>query len=193
MCSGFGIIIDKKLDLWFAEPDLVGDCSHTTILKRKGIVERSSVFTRPFVRVQYPGWSEDNFEFDELETLPSWALENGIEIHQKCDQLLGRCRAAYFSFAETIRPFRVQFEAINSDATLALRWVRTSCWSDDKLTCLEQSKKYDEAIAQYRAIIDPAFHKFMESAREPLKVLVQSWSSIPGFVPPPEDFDFNVQ
>ena len=65
MCEGFGVIVDRELNVWFCEPDKEGNCSHSLTLARLGWKENDDVFLRHFVRVQFPDWTAKSFEFDE--------------------------------------------------------------------------------------------------------------------------------
>ena len=92
MCRGFGIIVTKDGRYLFCEPDMDGDCSHSEILRRAGIIENENQFLRNFVRVEYPDWKEESFRFEENLSLPAWV---GVdETTAKCSKLLIRVATA---------------------------------------------------------------------------------------------------
>ena len=94
MCQGFGIIIDKDINLWFSEPDTDGNCSHSIIIERLGWRENEDPHLRSFVRVEFADWTPESFTFDETTTLPGWCENNKQEIQNKCVALLEKCAPA---------------------------------------------------------------------------------------------------
>lgn len=87
MCEGFGLIVTKD-NLYFIEPDVFGNVSHSAILRRLGWNDNTDQVLRHFVRVEYPDWTTDSFRFDEDSTLPGWVDE--AEIKTRCDKVLER-------------------------------------------------------------------------------------------------------
>ena len=110
MCEGLGLIVSKELKAYFCEPDR-NDCSHSEILKRLGWKENGNQYLRNFVRVQFPDWTPDLFEFDEEDTLPGWAEEHRAEIATECSRILNLCAPALAEYEKVRDPAWAEFIA----------------------------------------------------------------------------------
>lgn len=98
MCNGFGLIVTKDTNLLWCEPDSDGDCSHSEILSRANIDDNENQFLRNFVRVQFPNWTKESFEFDEISSPPAWAEENIDEIKAECSKIMARVYKVYADY-----------------------------------------------------------------------------------------------
>ncbi|MDD4308584.1 MAG: hypothetical protein PHU53_07240 [Thermoplasmata archaeon] len=91
MCYGFGIIISNDLRAWWCEPDgTEGNCSHSRILMRLDDLNPNWLRDGQFVRTQFPTWTPDSFEFDDLFDVPEWALRNEYNIIQMSKWVLSK-------------------------------------------------------------------------------------------------------
>ena len=154
MCRGFGLIIDKELNLWFTEPDSDGNCSHTTTIERWGWKENGNQHLRAFVRVQFADWQPASFEFDEDETLPGWCENAKAAIQDKRSALLDRCTPAWAEYEKVCTPARAAYEKVCAAA-----------WAE-----------YEKVCAAARA----AYQKVRYAA---WAIMVAKLATVPGYVP----------
>ena len=151
MCQGFGIIIDKDINLWFSEPDTDGNCSHSIIIERLGWRENEDPHLRSFVRVEFADWTPESFTFDETTTLPGWCENNKQEIQNKCVALLEKCAPASAEYKK----------------------VCDQAWAEYKKVCDQASAEYekvcDQASAEYKKVCAPAYAEYE-------KVRAQTWA-----------------
>jgi len=130
MCNGFGIIVDKELNLWFSEPDNTGDCSHSMTIQRLGWTENRNINLRHFVRVQFKDWTPNSFMFDEDDTLPGWCEENRDEIKNKCVVLLLRCAPAWAEYKKVCAPAWAEYEKVRAPAWAEYEKVHAPAWAN---------------------------------------------------------------
>jgi hypothetical protein len=130
MCQGFGIIIDKDINLWFSEPDTDGNCSHSLIIKRLNWHENVDPHLRNFVRVEFPDWKPESFVFDETTTLPGWCENNKQEIQNKCVSLLEKCTLAWAEYEKVRAPALAEYEKVCAPAWAEYEKVRVQAWAD---------------------------------------------------------------
>lgn len=93
MCEGFGGVYTFDGRFLWTEPNIVGDCSHTTTLDRAKIRENYDPFIRYFVRWQFRDWTPESFQFDEEKTLPAWV--DVEEVKREAIELLKRVLPVY--------------------------------------------------------------------------------------------------
>ncbi len=118
MCNGFGGIVTANGDFFFSEPDYHGNCSHSRTLDRKRWEDTSTLFWRPFVRVQFSTWAGHSFMFDEDDTLPLWAANARDEIRTKTQRVMERVLPHYTVWKREIDDaYEVQSHA-NTNAEL---------------------------------------------------------------------------
>jgi len=165
MCTGFGLIVSKDLQVYFIEPDYNGNCSHSIILKRLGWKENGNKFLRNFVRVEYPDWTADSFRFDEESTLPGWADENRDDIRAKCESRLSLCAPAWAEYEKVCAPAWAEYEKVCAPALAEYEKVRDPAWAEYEKACAP-------ALAEYEKVCDPA-----------LAELIIAFSKIEGYVP----------
>jgi hypothetical protein len=119
MCEGFGLIVDKELNVYFIEPDSEGNCSHSDLLERLEWKDNTDQFIRNFVRVEYPDWKKKSFRFDENNTLPGWAENNRDEIIEKCNRTLKVCA-----------PARAEYDKVCAPAWAECKKVCAPAWAE---------------------------------------------------------------
>lgn len=100
---------DKESDILWCEPDSDGDCSHSEILKRAGMKDNDNQFLRDFVRVQFPAWTKESFELDEISSLPVWAEENIEEIKTKCSKIMLRVYKIFSDYEAKCAPLYADY------------------------------------------------------------------------------------
>ena len=113
MCEGFGVICDRGLNLYFVEPeDYDLDCSHSTILNRLGWADSKGIIDRNFIRLEFPDWTPESFQVDEVSSLPGWASSEEDywkvlpEIKEKAILLLERIRPFYEEIKNSVEAAR---------------------------------------------------------------------------------------
>ena len=153
MCEGFGVIVDRGLNVWFSEQDYGGDCSHSTTLEHLGWEDNADPFLRYFVRVQFPDWTAVSFEFDEEDTLPGWAEANRAEIQDRCIKVL-----------EKHAPAGAEYEKVRDAAGAEYVKVRDAARAEYEKVC-------DAALAEYEKVLAAAWAEF-----------TQAFAAIPGYV-----------
>lgn len=176
MCRGFGGIATKDGRILFAEPNYLGDCSHTMILDRAGISDNEDQFMRSFVRVQFTKWSAETFEFDELNSLPGWV--NSDEILEKATKLMERVLPIYKEFSTSIEKMIIERREKEQAAYLA--YLKNSDDSKKEQALVEAKwKRYIRAIKKMRAENEKA--GFLAK-----KNYVELLAEIPGYQSAPE-------
>ena len=173
MCQGFGIIIDKDINLWFSEPDTDGNCSHSIIIERLGWRENEDPHLRSFVRVEFADWTPESFTFDETTTLPGWCENNKQEIQNKCVALLEKCA-----------PASAEDEKVRAPASAEYEKVRAPAWAEYKKVCAPASAEYEKvrapAWAEYKKVCDQAWAEYKkvcdQAWAEYEKVRAQAWA-----------------
>jgi hypothetical protein len=103
MCIGFGILYFQDGSMKFIEPDLSGNVSHSDIggrLKMGHALMYESMFTRTFVRIEFPRWTVDSFKVDEEETLPAWFHYEDCQ--NECVKLFLRVYSLYSEYKKNI-------------------------------------------------------------------------------------------
>ena len=158
MCKGFGVIVDRELNVWFSEPVNTGDCSHAEILEHLGWEDNADPFLRYFVRVQFPDWTAASFEFDEEDTLPGWAEEHRQEIQKRCTKVLEKLAAAGAEYDKVrasagaeydkVRASaRAEYEKVLAPARAEYEKVRASAWAEYKKVCAPAGAELTQAFA----------------------------------------------
>ena len=130
MCTGFGLIVSKELQVYFIEPAYSGNCSHSDILERLGWKENGNKFLRNFVRVEYPDWTADSFRFDEESTLPGWAENSRDDIRAKCESRLSLCAAARAEYERVRAAAWAEFEKVRAPALAEYDKVRAPAYAE---------------------------------------------------------------
>jgi len=161
MCQGFGIIIDKDINLWFSEPDTDGNCSHSIIIERLGWRENEDPHLRSFVRVEFADWTPESFTFDETTTLPGWCENNRHEIRNKCVSLLEKCAPAYAEYGKVCAPAWAEYEKVCAPAWAEYEKVRAPASAEYEKVCDQARAEYervcDQAGAEYEKVRDQAW------------------------------------
>ena len=172
MCQGFGIIIDKDINLWFSEPDTDGNCSHSIIIERLGWRENEDPHLRSFVRVEFADWTPESFTFDETTTLPGWCENNKQEIQNKCVALLEKCAPAWAEYKKVRAPAWAEYEKVHTQAGSEYEKVCAPAWAEyEKVRApawAEYEKVCDQAWAEYEKVRAPAsaeYEKVCDQAR----------------------------
>ena len=160
MCNGFGIIVDKELNLWFTEPDSDGDCSHSLTINRLGRKENTNAHLRNFVRVQFPNWQPESFEWDENKSLPGWCENARDDIVQKCIALLEFCAPAQAEYKKVRDTAQAEYEKVRDTALAEYEKVRAPAQAEYKkvrdTAQAEYEKVRDTALAEYKKVRDTA-------------------------------------
>ena len=160
MCQGFGIIIDKDINLWFSEPDTDGNCSHSIIIERLGWRENEDPHLRSFVRVEFADWTPESFTFDETTTLPGWCENNKQEIQNKCVALLEKCAPAWAEYEKVCDQASAEYEKVRAPASAEYEKVCAPAWAEYEKVCApawaEYEKVRDPASAEYEKVCDQA-------------------------------------
>jgi len=164
MCKGFGVIVDRGLNVWFSEQDYGGDCSHSTTLEHLGWEDNADPFLRYFVRVQFPDWTAASFEFDEEDTLPGWAEEHRQEIQKRCTKVLEKLAAARAEYEKLCAPARAEYDKLCAPAWAEYEKLCDAAWA-------EYNKVRAAAWAEYKKVCAPAGAE-----------LTQVFAAIPGYV-----------
>ena len=113
MCEGFGGIVTQDGRVFFNEPDKDGDCSHSTVLERLKLKDSTGQFIRPFVRFQFPKWTEASFEWDEDDSLPGWVTDEHKEAAVKT---LLRIAPAYAEYVKVSDAAYAEYEKVRDAA-----------------------------------------------------------------------------
>jgi hypothetical protein len=130
MCTGFGLIVSKDLKVYFVEPNVTGNCSHSDILERLGWNDSDDKFLRNFVRVEYADWKPESFRFDEDNTLPGWAENSRDEIRVKCDSRLSLCAAARAEYEKVCAAAWAEYEKVCAPARAEYAKVCAAAWAE---------------------------------------------------------------
>jgi hypothetical protein len=176
MCLGFGLIVDKELNVYFMEPDRDGDCSHSDLLERLGWKENTNKFLRNFVRVEFPDWEPLSFRFDENNTLPGWVENNRDEIMDKCNKVLRLCAPALPEYEKVRAPALAEYAKVCAPALAEYAKVCASVWA-------EYEKARAPALAEYKKVCDPAWAEYKKVCDPALAELINKFSKIKGYVP----------
>jgi len=151
MCQGFGIIIDKDINLWFSEPDTDGNCSHSIIIERLGWRENEDPHLRSFVRVEFADWTPESFTFDETTTLPGWCENNKQEIQNKCVALLEKCAPAWAEYEKVCDPAWAEYEKVRALAYAEYEKVCDPAWAEYEKVRYPAWAEYEKVCDQARA------------------------------------------
>ena len=147
MCKGFGVIVDRELNVWFSETDNTGDCSHAEILEHLGWKDNGDPFLRHFVRVQFPNWTAASFEFDEEDTLPGWAEEHRQEIQKRCTKVLEKLASALAEYDKLCAPAGAEYVKVRDAALAEYEKVRAAAWAEYKKVCAPAGAELTQVFA----------------------------------------------
>jgi len=160
MCQGFGVVIDKDINLWFSEPDTDGNCSHSIIIERLGWRENEDPHLRSFVRVEFADWTPESFTFDETTTLPGWCENNKQEIQNKCVALLEKCAPAWAEYEKVCDQASAEYEKVRAPAYAEYEKVRAPAWAEYEKVRYPAWAEYEKvrypAWAEYEKVCDQA-------------------------------------
>jgi len=175
MCQGFGIIIDKDINLWFSEPDTDGNCSHSIIIERLGWRENEDPHLRSFVRVEFADWTPESFTFDETTTLPGWCENNKQEIQNKCVALLEKCAPAW-----------AEYKKVRAQAWAEYKKVRDQAYAEYEKVCAPASAEYEKvcapAYAEYEKVRDQAYAEYEKVCDQARADTITRLKMISGYV-----------
>ena len=192
MCNGFGLIVDKNLDAYFIEPDDEGDVSHSDIIYRLGWSDSQDTYIRSFVRIEFPDWTPESFQFDEEDTLPGWAEEHRVEIKDKCVGILEICAPIHKQRQQAIEVATQEFDKVNEpawaervakmDAAYEKNpFMKSDFWD-------EWSKIRDDSMVEYRKATDSARDTYNNAYKAIRAETLAKFSAIKGYAPPrPEE------
>ena len=187
MCDGFGLIVDKNLDAYFIEPDDEGDVSHSDIIYRLGWNDNQDTYIRSFVRIEFPDWTPESFQFDEADTLPGWAEEHRDEIRDKCVKVLEICAPIREQRRQKIEAVEQEFNKVNEPA-----WTKR----ENKINAFiekhpamgddfweQYSKIRDDSMAEYRKATDPARDIYDKTYKSICAEAIAGFTQIKGYIP----------
>jgi len=184
MCIGFGVIVTKNLDLFFCEPDVDGNCSHTEILKRLEWDDNNNLFLRSFVRIECADWIIQSFAFDEMSSLPTWVENARDEIHNMVEKTLLACAPAWAEYEKVRAPARAEYKKVRDMALAeyekACNMARAEYEKACNMALAEYEKACNMARAEYEKVRTPAqteYEKMCVTAwAEYAKVCVTAWA-----------------
>ncbi len=175
MCTGFGAIVTKNLDLFFCEPDAEGDCSHTKILERLKKDDSDSLFNRGFVRIECTDWTIQSFAFDEESSLPAWAEEGRDRIYNLVNKTLLACATA-----------RAECEKVCATAWAECEKARAPAWAEyEKARAparAECEKARAPAWAEYEKVCAPAWAEYEKVCATAQELMITRLSTIKGYI-----------
>ena len=175
MCQGFGIIIDKDINLWFSEPDTDGNCSHSIIIERLGWRENEDPHLRSFVRVEFADWTPESFTFDETTTLPGWCENNKQEIQNKCVALLEKCAPASAEYKKVCDQASAEYEKVCDQASAEYEKVCAPAYA-------EYEKVRDQAYAEYEKVRAQAWAEYEKVCDQARADTITRLKMISGYV-----------
>ena len=187
MCNGFGLIVDKNLDVYFVEPDSEGDVSHSEILYRLGWNDSQDTYIRSFVRIEFPDWTPESFQFDEEDTLPGWAEERRVEIKDKCvDLLRSGCEPAWQTYSEVYEAASAEYDKARDPLWDKFQQARNDAWEhwEKGTDCDERDTAIDAALKEYRLAIKSAEKVYYQAHDAARSEMFAKFSAIKGYVPP---------
>ena len=173
MCQGFGGIITQDGKLFFMEPDFQGNCSHSDLLARLGMEDNDDRFLRPFVRFEFPDWTEASFRYDEDSSLPGWVTD---EMTENAKKVLARITPALAEYEKVRAPALAEYEKVRAPAWAEYEKVRAQALA-------EYEKVRDQAWAEYQKVRDQALAEYQKACAPARAEFIQRISSITGYVP----------
>jgi ATP/maltotriose-dependent transcriptional regulator MalT len=137
------------------------------------MADNEDQFNRPFIRFQFPEWTEESFEWDEEDTLPAWVTE---EHEESAKKVLLRISPAWAEYDKVRDQALAEYKKVRDQALAEYKKVRDQALAEYK-------KVHVQAWAEYEKVRDQAWAEYKKVRDQALAEFITALSTITGYVP----------